>query len=66
MLVKAFFDLSPLKKYPKLTPKLEKNSEIGQTMKKTTELWEAVTFLLIEIISKFQNCVSTLVLDFKW
>ena len=53
MLVKAFFDLSPLKKYPKLTPKLEKNSEIGQTMKKTTELWEAVTFLLIEIISKF-------------
>ena len=33
MLEKEFIDLSPLK-YPKLAPKFEKNSEIGQKMKK--------------------------------
>ena len=64
MLEKAFFDLSPLK-YPKLVPKFEKNFEIGPKMKNNS-LWEAVTFLFIEIISKFQNCVSTYVQDFKW
>ena len=65
MLEKTFFDLSPLK-YPKLAPKFEKNSKISQKMKKTMSLWEAVTFLFIEIISKIQNCVSTYVQDFKW
>ena len=33
MLEKEFFDLSPLK-YPKLTPKFEKNSEIDPKNKK--------------------------------
>ena len=35
MLEEAFFNLIPLK-YPKLAPKFEKNSEIGQKMKKLT------------------------------
>ena len=33
MLEKEFIDLSPLK-YPKLTPKFEKNSDIGKKIKK--------------------------------
>ena len=61
MLEKAFFDLSPLK-YPKLTPKFEKKSEIGQKIKNDWTLsgWYFFVFWDNLKIPKLREQ------DFKW